>query len=449
MLQGRVHVFEDNIRILGGFLSAYELSQEPIFLEKARLVGDVLMTAFKNGRDLPCGVIDTTSPLLCVFPYGATDAFTAEVGTLALEFLALSYHTGDTKYAQRIDQINAYFESLGTALYRDRINIFNGGMSGTLHMGGGTDSMYEYLLKQWLWSSDMTVPLKLYRNSVKGIRDQLLTSAGPWTYLQDAGSSMNKWTHLQCFIGGTLILGGPQDASLGMALTDTCVQMYRSNPTGLACDEVYVTAGGDFTCKNMAWRNRPETVESVLYSWRYTHDPKWRAAAVDIMNAIERYSRVATGGYANVDRPDRLHPYKSDNQESFFLAETLKYLYLIFSNDSVLSFDKYVFNTEAHPLLRRKISTDGATAWGTNASAARAATPAATAGTRSTDSTDGMGDASNVSTPATSGLGMSTTSNGKTRRRVCWAAGKTGGLVRVCLFRGWATTLVRERLLFP
>jgi hypothetical protein len=38
--------------------------------------------------------------------------------------------------------------------------------------------------------------------------------------------------------------------------------------------------------------------------------------------------------------------------ESFFLGETLKYFYLLFSNDSLIPLDKYVFNTEAHPLPR-------------------------------------------------------------------------------------------------
>ena len=36
--------------------------------------------------------------------------------------------------------------------------------------------------------------------------------------------------------------------------------------------------------------------------------------------------------------------------QSFFLAETLKYLYLIFCDDDVMSLDEWVFNTEAHPL---------------------------------------------------------------------------------------------------
>ncbi len=41
---------------------------------------------------------------------------------------------------------------------------------------------------------------------------------------------------------------------------------------------------------------------------------------------------------------------KDDVQQSFFIAETLKYLYLLFSEDSILPLDKWVFNTEAHPL---------------------------------------------------------------------------------------------------
>ena len=41
---------------------------------------------------------------------------------------------------------------------------------------------------------------------------------------------------------------------------------------------------------------------------------------------------------------------KDDVQQSFFIAETLKYLYLLFSDDSVLPLDQWVFNTEAHPL---------------------------------------------------------------------------------------------------
>lgn len=45
-------------------------------------------------------------------------------------------------------------------------------------------------------------------------------------------------------------------------------------------------------------------------------------------------------------------PRKANRMESFWLAETLKYFYLIFSEPSVISLDEYVLNTEAHPLRR-------------------------------------------------------------------------------------------------
>lgn len=56
-------------------------------------------------------------------------------------------------------------------------------------------------------------------------------------------------------------------------------------------------------------------------------------------------------GYAPLANAQSTRPKHDDIMESFFLAETLKYLYLIFSPDDVLPLDKYVFNTEAHPLL--------------------------------------------------------------------------------------------------
>ena len=43
---------------------------------------------------------------------------------------------------------------------------------------------------------------------------------------------------------------------------------------------------------------------------------------------------------------------KGDLMPSYFLAETLKYLYLLFAPDETLDLDRVVFNTEAHPLRR-------------------------------------------------------------------------------------------------
>ena len=45
---------------------------------------------------------------------------------------------------------------------------------------------------------------------------------------------------------------------------------------------------------------------------------------------------------------------KSDSMQSFLFAETFKYFYLLFAPPKTLDFDKVIFNTEAHPIRRRR-----------------------------------------------------------------------------------------------
>ena len=84
--------------------------------------------------------------------------------------------------------------------------------------------------------------------------------------------------------------------------------------------------------------------------WRHTHDPKYREWGWAMFQAFETWSRVPTGGYAGIKNVDEIPPKQTNLQESFWLAETLKYFYLLFCDDDVLPLDQYVFTTEAHPL---------------------------------------------------------------------------------------------------
>lgn len=94
---------------------------------------------------------------------------------------------------------------------------------------------------------------------------------------------------------------------------------------------------------------RPETVEALFYLYRLTKDPKYRDWGWEIFQAFERSSKIKGAGYAELRDAD--HGMFEDKMESFFLSETLKYLFLLFGDDdSVLSLDEWVFNTEAHPL---------------------------------------------------------------------------------------------------
>ncbi len=96
---------------------------------------------------------------------------------------------------------------------------------------------------------------------------------------------------------------------------------------------------------------RPETVESLLILYRVTKNKQYREWGWKKFQAFEKYSKLKDGGYASVNNVDNSnHSGFIDKMESFFLAETLKYLFLLFSDDAVLPMDEWVFNTEAHPL---------------------------------------------------------------------------------------------------
>lgn len=58
------------------------------------------------------------------------------------------------------------------------------------------------------------------------------------------------------------------------------------------------------------------------------------------------------GGFTSVGDVRAVPPPHRDNMESFWLAETLKYFYLLFGPDDLLPLDRVVLNTEAHPLPR-------------------------------------------------------------------------------------------------
>ena len=87
--------------------------------------------------------------------------------------------------------------------------------------------------------------------------------------------------------------------------------------------------------------------------YRATKDPKYREWGWEIFQAFEKHTRIESGytSISNVMATNPDHLRRKDKMETFYLAETLKYLYLLFSDDpNLFPLDKWVFNTEAHPL---------------------------------------------------------------------------------------------------
>lgn len=173
-----------------------------------------------------------------------------------------------------------------------------------------------------------------------------------------------KMDHLVCFLPGTLALGvyhglPASHMELARELMETCYQMNRQMETGLSPEIVHFNlypqpGRRDVEVKPADRHNllRPETVESLFYLYRVTGDRKYQDWGWEILQSFSRFTRVPSGGYSSINNvQDPQKPEPRDKMESFFLGETLKYLFLLFSDDpNLLSLDAYVFNTEAHPL---------------------------------------------------------------------------------------------------
>ena len=169
----------------------------------------------------------------------------------------------------------------------------------------------------------------------------------------------HKMDHLACFAAGMLMIGA-QDGhrfageyvALAGALTETCNVMYTHTKSGLSPEYVRFNGGRDMTTPRNAAYNigRPEAIEAMFYMHYYTRDPKWREMGWKIFEAFEKHAATHSGWatVSDVENPAR----KDDKMESFVLAETMKYMYLLFDADDTINLDKYVINTEAHPLGR-------------------------------------------------------------------------------------------------
>ncbi|KAI4344474.1 hypothetical protein L6164_011696 [Bauhinia variegata] len=359
-----VSVFETTIRVVGGLLSAYDLSGDKIFLEKATDIADRLLPAWNTPSGIPYNRINLVYGNAKNPTWTQGNSILADSGSEQLEFIALSQRTKEPKYQQKVEnvikEIHRTFPADG--LLPIYINPHTGiAQHSTVTFGAMGDSFYEYLLKAWI-QGNKTEVVKYYREmweaSMKGLRGLIRKSApSSFAYIceKNGNDLYNKMDELACFVPGMLALGsscyGPGEAEKFMSLAEelawTCYNFYQLTPTKLAGENYFFRQGEDMNV-GISWNiQRPETIESLFYLWRLTGNKTYQEWGWNIFQAFERNSRVETGyvGLRDVRTGD-----KDNMMQSFFLAETLKYLYLLFSPPSVIPLDEWVFNTEAHPL---------------------------------------------------------------------------------------------------
>jgi len=371
---GEVNGFETTIRILGGLLSAYDLSNEVVFLKKAEYLGSRLFKAFDSKSGLPKGKINLSNGRSRYSGEGHSFVL-AQVASLQLEYRDLAQATGKSEYATKSERV---FDILGRIMPRDGLlplNIKekrNGDVyfsNSKISFGGMGDSAYEYFLKAWLQGGRKEKSYRdLWDRSVNGMHLNLLQKSSPngLAYIAEKnGKKMDhKMGHLTCFMAGSLALGSytdpdgfdspraQRDLKAAKALAYTCYQMYARSKTGISPEYVNFNGCDDFHISVSApnYVLRPEVVESFYYLSVLTGDPIYREWGWEVFQSIEKYCR-AQYGYGSLKNVDLPSMQPQDEMESFFLAETLKYLYLLFDPDSEIDIlNKHVFNTEAHPL---------------------------------------------------------------------------------------------------
>uniref|UniRef100_A0A1B0D4U1 alpha-1,2-Mannosidase n=2 Tax=Phlebotomus papatasi TaxID=29031 RepID=A0A1B0D4U1_PHLPP len=177
----------------------------------------------------------------------------------------------------------------------------------------------------------------------------------------------HKMDHLACFAGGLFGLGSQTLSNewstkymeIAHGLTNTCHESYIRTPTKLGPESFRFSEAVEAKALKTSEKYyilRPETFESYFIMWRLTHQQKYRDWGWEAVQALEKHCRTPNG-YSGLKNVYMEEPQKDDVQQSFFLAETLKYLYLLFSDDSFIPLDEWVFNTEAHPLPIKGINS--------------------------------------------------------------------------------------------
>ena len=280
-------------------------------------------------------------------------------------------------------------------------------------LGGASDSVYEYFSKmhlmlegglpmyQQLHEASMATAIEhlLFRPMTPKDHDILFPGIRKH-YKTDAPQLEPLGQHLCCFAGGMLALGGklfslPSHVELGAKITNGCVWAYESMPSGcmpeaftlhpcasrsdcpwdyqqwtsaIATYEAAHPNGpgtgpslqpGFVAIEDKHYNLRPEAIESIFILYRITGDPAFREAAWRMFVSVEAATKTqyANAAVRDVTRPpttaeELAGATHDDRMQSFWLAETLKYFYLIFSEPELISLDEFVLNTEAHPFRR-------------------------------------------------------------------------------------------------
>ncbi|KAE8381462.1 glycoside hydrolase [Aspergillus bertholletiae] len=313
-----VSTFEMTIRMLGGLLSAHYLSTVLPDVSSRRDYIFLIPYASIN--------IGTRHGLPSHADGGASS--TAEAITLQLAMKYLAHLTGNEVYCLKAKHFMKVID--GHRMQAGLLLIFVHPDTGhfrykEIRLGSRGDPYYGKLPEQHLcleWKADEPVYREMWEEALAGIQKHLVTSA--------------KHSKLQ-FIAELLQgIGGPLPPKMDH------LAMYTVTESGLSPEITW------FDVDEADLRHH---LPFLMY--RMTNDPMYRKWGWEIFKAFKKHTVAKDReGYTSLHDVIKVPTPQRDNIESFWLAETLKYLYLLFSPRDFLQLAEVVFNTEAHVLPR-------------------------------------------------------------------------------------------------
>lgn len=347
-----VQNFEITIRLLGGLLSGYQMTGDMRLLALAEDLGNRLLPVFESPTGLPYRYVNLRTGKV-----RGEKTNPAEAGTLLVEFGTLAKLTGRQIFYDKAKRalVETFKRRSKIGLVGTWINIETGEWTDKdSHISGAIDSYYEYLLKCWLLFDDADCRRMWVESMVaidRHLADEIVRDPRQpahselWYGHADMNSGKRTATTygaLDAFFPAVLALskridraGRLQESSFKMW------QLHGIEPEEVDYKQMKVVHAG--------YPLRPEIVESTYYLYHYTKDPRYLAMGRTLWRDFVKHCRTEVG-YAALKSV--LTKEKSDSMQSFLLAETFKYFYLLFAPPTTLEFSKVIFNTEAHPMRK-------------------------------------------------------------------------------------------------
>jgi hypothetical protein len=336
--------FEITIRLLGGLLSGYQLTNDKRLLTLAEDLGKRLLPAFNSPTGLPYMYVNLRTGAV-----RGVETNPAETGTLLVEFGTLSKLTGNPVFYDKAKRalVETYKRRSPLGLVGEGINVETGAWTATeSHLSGGIDSYYEYLWKCALLFGDREC-MAMWTASVAAANKYLADDVDGKLWYGSANMTTGARTAttygaLDAFWPAVLAHAGHVGRARRLQASSFAMwSMHGIEPETLDYKTMKIT--------RPQYPLRPEIVESTYYLYRITGNPEYREMGKKLFEDFVKHCRTETG-YAALSSV--VTKEKKDEMESFVLAETFKYFYLLFAPRETLEFERVVFNTEAHPIRK-------------------------------------------------------------------------------------------------